>query len=458
MSFRAQQKVIFLFILSIWFCFNPGGTAADVLSLPRKFSVEVFPAMHQANPKAELRQGAVVYHFDGERVSAGWKRTNIWKSNAGRGDVQVVTTTQMKGTFRNGVLKGEQRSETVRIDPPGGYGGEFPGGPISRIFYHGVIEGRLQPDGRIKARVTTTRTGTKSLTYTTGSAGGPGTFQWIDQPAANQKPQVLEYWIPLPAEGWFSSRYIIASGAESFKLRSALERLDRYMADTGEDLLAGRYPLARRRADTIRAEIEDLGRRIRSGKGATRIALRGLPSDDAVIRRQRLQFMLGKWNEAYTIVIEALAQVQDQLNDLRHLLSANVFKSILKNYISWSNSIPTDVVSGIAGYSTVTSLADMPRGVLGWYEESQKDAGILNDQFRKKRALEALEGYYLEKRSYIQEQVREVTDLMKAVDRSPLMDLDRNFQTYFTRLGWASWQADPRRTEILARLQGDAGG
>lgn len=453
MSFRYYLKTVLFFVTLCGYCLGPIGTVTESFALPRQFSVEVFPAIHMAN----LRQEAVVYHFDGERVTAEWRRTNAWKSTSADGDVKIVTTTRMEGTFRNGVLKGEQQTETVRIDPPGGYGDEFPGGPIERVFYHGIIEGRLQPDGRIKAKATTRRTALKSLTYTV-IAGKPTTYQWIDRPVTNQQPQVLEYWIPLPAEGWFTSRYIVASGAESWRLRQALERLDRYMTETGDDLVAGRYPLARRRIDTIRAEIDDLGGYIKSEGKATRITFRGLPTDDAVIRRQRLQFMLDKWSEAYTIVIEALGQVQSQLNDLRMLLSSNVMKSILKNYINWSNSIPTDVVSGIAGYSAATSLADMPRGVLGWYEESQKDAGILKNQFRKKRALETLEGYYMEKRSYIVEQVRKVTDLIKAVDRSPLLDLDRNLKSCFTGLDWAAWQAGTRRAEAVARVQSNNGG
>ena len=122
--------------------------------------------------------------------------------------------------------------------------------------------------------------------------------------------------------------------------------------------------------------------------------------------------------------------------------------------ISWSGSIPTDVTSGIAGYSPVTGIADLPRGFLGWYQESQKDAGILNDQFRKKRALEELERFYTKKRQYIVEQRREVADLMKAVDRSPLMEMDRSLRTYFAGLGWASWMAAPLREQALAQLQG----
>lgn len=440
--------------LLAWMCTGMGSAAAGGRDLPPHFSVEVFPAFHNATRQQE----AVVYHFDGEQVSARWQRTDIAKSPTGPWEIKWVTTTQMAGTFRNGELKGEQTSEMALIEPPGGYGKDYPGGPVARMFYRGVIEGRLQPDGRIKARVTTTPTGQKVLTLQPGTNGKAAVYQWIDQPPAAQTPGVMDYWIPLPTDNWFSSRYILASGAETFRLRSALERLDRYMTEAGENLLSGRYEQARRQIDTIRAEIDDLHRSLPSGDAGSRITFRGLPTDDAVIRRLRLQFMMAKWKEAYTIVNAALDQVQRELADLRNILSANVFKSIIKNYISWSNSIPTDIESGIAGYSTATGLLDLPRGFLGWYEESQKDAGILNDQFRKKRALEELERFYEGKREYIIQQRREAADLLKAVDRSPLMALDRTLQTEFAGLGWAPWRESPRRSAALAQLQGHPNG
>ncbi|MFZ7125655.1 MAG: hypothetical protein ACOWWM_05815, partial [Desulfobacterales bacterium] len=413
-------------------------------------AAEIFPGLQ--TPQAQHEP--VVYHFDGEQVRARWKQTTVLPSASGAGNLKQVMTTEMSGTFRNGVLKGEQVSELTHIEPPGGYGEDFSGGPVVRMFYKGVIEGRLEPDGRIKAKVTTTPTGVKALTYPGGTNGAPAVYEWIDQPPPETAPGVLEYWIPLPAAGWFNSRYLLASGAETFRLRGALERLDRYMTEAGDNLLTGKYDLARRQLDTVRAEIEALRRAVNEAKGATKITFRGLPSDDAMLRRIRLQFMMGKWKEAYTIVNEALAQVQTELADLRNVLSANVFKSIIKNYISWSNSIPTDVVSGIAGYSAVTGVADLPRGFLGWYEEGRKDAGILNDQFRKKRALEALEQYYEAKREEIIVERQEVADLLKEIEGSPLPGLDGSLQSYFQGLQWAPWQADHRRADALALIEG----
>lgn len=444
-----RHKAIIYPILAMLLCSCTGTAGAGSRTLPQRFSVEIFPAVHSA----VLEQEAVVYHFDGERVSARWTRTAKAKSPNDSHEIQWITTTQMNGTFRNGMLEGEQTSEVAMIEPPGKYGRNHPGGPVARIFYRSVIEGRLQSDGRIKAKVTTTPAGNKVLTLQPGTNGAADTYRWMDQPAAAQAPAVMDYWIPLPSEGWFTSRYILASGAESFRLRNALERLDRYMNEAGANLLAGRYTRAQGQIATIRAEIDDLPPHMGTGANTTRIKFRGLPTDDAVIRQTNLQFMMNRWKEAYTIVNDALGQVQAQLADLRNVLSANVFKSIIKNYISWSGSIPTDVTSGIAGYSPITGIADLPRGFLGWYQDSQKDAGILNDQFRKKRALEELERFYVKKREYIIDQRREVANLLKAVERSPLSDMDRTLKSYFSGLGWAPWQAGYQREQALARLQ-----
>lgn len=454
MILHRNPAVSTVFILLVLSVIGYGSAPAVGSGLPQRFDVEVFPAIHNR----QLEQEPVVYRFDGNRVRAAWKRTAIAKSPTRPGNVQWVTTTRMEGTFRNGELKGEQQSETALVEEPGNYGEEFPGGPVVRIFYKGVIEGQVQPDGRIKARVTTTVSGQKVLSYQPGSGGKAPIYKWIDQPPSKQPPGVLDYWIPLPAEGWFNSRYILASGTETFRLRNALERLDRYMVEAGHNLANGKFDLARRQLDTVRAEIEDLHRTVEEGKGATGIAFRGLPSDDAMLRRAWLQFMMDKWKQEYLIVNDALAQAQTELADLSNVLSANVFKSILKNYISWSNSIPTDVVSGLAGYATVTGVADLPRGFVGWVEEGGRDAAILNDQFRKKRALEELARHCEAKREAIVAERRKVADQLKEIDRSPLIGLDRALQSYFKGLRWAPWQADLRRAEALALAQGAPNG
>ena len=443
-----NRIVTILWMLLTWTVAIAAGTPANALDLPRRFSVEVVPAIRQANHQ----QDAVVYHFDGERVSARWETHTQGAVESG-GVTRLEMTTQMEGTFRNGVLKGEQTS-VIQAIPPADYSKHHPGGPVTQMFYRGVIEGTLQPDGRIQARVTTTLTGIKTLVMDPQSDADAPRFYWKDQPVPNEAPGIIDYWVNLPTDLWFDSRFIQASGDQSFRLRSALERLDRYMNEASQNLMAGKYALARSQIGTIRAEVADLQESIRSGGHDTRITFKGLPSDDAVLQRLEMQFMMDKWKEKYTIVNESLAVVQTQLADLRHLLSTNVFKSIIKNYISWSNSIPTDVVSGIAGYSTITGIADLPRGFLGWYEAGQKDAGILNDQFRNKRALEEAERFYEQERRKIIDARQQVADQLNKKGNSGLMDLDRSLQQFFAGLGWAGWQAEPRRSETLARLKG----
>ena len=51
-----------------------------------------------------------------------------------------------------------------------------------------------------------------------------------------------------------------------------------------------------------------------------------------------------------------------------------------------------------------------------------------------------------------------MADLLKEIDRSPLPGLTRSLQSYFGDLGWAPWQADPRRVEALALAQGTPNG
>lgn len=447
MPWSCMRMLTSLVVLLI---FNTAALAvaqANRPDLPRRFSVEVSPALQMEN----VQQDAVVYRFDGERVTGAWTSVTQGAAQPGKGKTRIEMRYQLTGTFRNGVLKAEQRSVMHAI-PPAGYSKHHPGGPVVIGEYLGVIEGRLQSDGRIKAQLSTTLVRYRTLLEETGSGGAP-THRWVEQPVPKQTPKASEFWIALPAAGWFNTRYIQASGAEHFQLRGALERLDRYMNEASQNLLDGQFALARKQIGTIRAEVGDLGKMIRKERLDTTIVFQGLPTDDAMLQRYEMQFMMDKWKELYIICNDALAEVQTQLADLRNILSVNVFKSILKNYINWSNSIPTDVVSGLAGYSTITGIADLPRGFLGWYEEGQKDAGILRDQFRTKRALETLEGFYEQQRREIIDERRKVAERLKALDKSPLMGMDRDLQKFFAKLRWADWQADPKRGEAPARLE-----
>lgn len=420
---------------------------------PQRYSVEIFPSVHTGT----CEQEAVVYQFDGERVRASWTRTDLLPDSPGSVNVKTVSTTRMEGTFRDGELRAEQTTETAVVHPPGSFTKDHPGGPVVRMFFRGEIEGRLQPDGRIKARVTTRATGSKALTLRT-AADGAESYRWADNPNFATAPAVLDYWIPVPADNWFGGQFVAASGAQSFRLRSALERLDAHMAQASANLVAGKYDLARRQLDTVREEVADLGEQVKAGGDRTNVTFRGLPTDGIMLRREGLRIMMEYWEGYYRVANESLGAVQRELADLRHVLSGNAFKSILKNYINWSNSVPTDAMSWVAGYSPLTTIADVPRGVAGWCSEAEKDAGVLNDQFRKKRSLEELERFYEGQRDTFVAKRREVADLLRALEQGPAVEIDRAQQTFFSGLRWAVWlESGERRTaaELLEQYRGD---
>jgi len=73
---------------------------------------------------------------------------------------------------------------------------------------------------------------------------------------------------------------------------------------------------------------------------------------------------------------------------------------------------------------------DMPRKLLGWYEESEKDASILKDQANVIRYLSNLREFYLKRGEGI---TKETQNLKKIIEElTPVQELHSEMENYLS--------------------------
>ena len=438
-NMRSRCKYILICLLAVFPFMNATPWAC---TFEQGYDVTVYPEV--ATPG--LQQDAIIYHFEQGRVTSRWSRRMTY-SNGSRS----FLTADLTGTFTNGTLKCEQTSEMNMYMPRGTEPPGMPDGLHMIIKQTSYITGTLNNQGKILGRVKIVTKEILSLAPNPKDKGQ--TMIWTPLPDLSGSPdEFMDLAINLPYTLWYASDNIIACGAESLAVRRILERIDEHWNALSDTIGKMQYPLAASQIRTLKSDILDLEKEIHGSGLDCEIVFSGLPTDDMMIRLIRLRFMMEEWKDAYHIVNEALGSVQTQLAETRRVLTVNVFKSIIKNYINWSNSVPTDVVAGLSQYSFITGVADFPRSGLGMYEESQKDTAILSDQFKTKVTLEALEPFYDKKRDYVLEQADRTTTLIRQTKPSSLEPLDRSLILFFSNLKRASWQESPVKKKAMEQL------
>jgi hypothetical protein len=121
--------------------------------------------------------------------------------------------------------------------------------------------------------------------------------------------------------------------------------------------------------------------------------------------------------------------------------SANVLRSVFKNYINWGTSIPTGAEDLLSIYdpNNIFGPVDLPRKFLGFYEEANNDASILQNQVRTIKLLSELRKFYEEKMTNSTTERRELFKIIN--DLKPLEEKDSALRTYFSSLGWAKFRS-----------------
>ncbi|RFP89757.1 hypothetical protein DZK27_04635 [Rhodobacteraceae bacterium 63075] len=197
---------------------------------------------------------------------------------------------------------------------------------------------------------------------------------------------VTRYAVAIPLEGAASAgAYITASGVDGFHAESLLEDINRFAASLEQSIARHEFDLAARQVESLNAYLADL-----EAAGA-RWQWTRRPTAAGVTRYNELMEAIELYRLAHLDTQARVNDVRQQLLVLRTNFSGNIVKSMLKSTINWMNVVPTDPVSGLAGYSDIAGALLLPQSLQSWKETADSDASILASQARAIRHFEALE-------------------------------------------------------------------
>lgn len=103
------------------------------------------------------------------------------------------------------------------------------------------------------------------------------------------------------------------------------------------------------------------------------------------------------WHNHGQLATERATATNEVLLANQNVLSLNVLKALFKNYLDWTNAIPSaspESLLGLFGGVAEQVPWDMPRSLSGWLETAEQDASILQKQAVTIKNLQALREFY----------------------------------------------------------------
>ncbi|MCK5796644.1 MAG: hypothetical protein KAI47_05655 [Deltaproteobacteria bacterium] len=220
-----------------------------------------------------------------------------------------------------------------------------------------------------------------------------------DQEATNK----FHFKIGKSAGAWYSSRNVVATGTEDFRVRGRLDYIQRFFNQIEAAAKKRDFAAARRILARLKTEVKSLEEAIREqkakGKGTCKVTIMGSPLGQVLADMKKIKLMTRKWKDLAVIATGNVQKINGMLHKTQMTFSANVLRSVFKNYINWGTSIPTGAEDLLTSYDPNNRLTpfDLPRKVMGWWETANKDSSILKNQVRTIRILSQLRTFYLKK-------------------------------------------------------------
>lgn len=248
------------------------------------------------------------------------------------------------------------------------------------------------------------------------------------------------------ADGWYSSENIVVSGTEDFSLRNKIDQIQRFYKEIETALLAKNFNGARMHItnlqtslNTLKSEIERL-KREKPGFECN-VSLMGSPSDLSMDNLNKLEKMSDLWKTQYDIASENTLKINQLLLNKQMGLTTNIMKSVLKNYIEWGTSLPSDWTDFVASFD-LTSTANgvlMPVKMSQWYESAGEDSSILKDQAMGIKMLSELREFYQERTKLSVEERKQLINNKNEL--LPVKAMDAQLKAYLGSLTWLKWLA-----------------
>jgi hypothetical protein len=260
-----------------------------------------------------------------------------------------------------------------------------------------------------------------------------------EQDETNTATATFYFVIEVDEEMWYSSNNIKATGTEDFSVRNNLDRIQEFYDLIEKALLDKNWSSAKMHWGNLKNSIGELQGNIDRAKQKDKnytctVTLIGLPSDVSMGHITDLKDMSEKWKECWSICSENYSMINDKLLTNKLGFTENVMRSIFKNYLSWGTSIPSSAPDILTLYDpkNIFTPLDLPRKVMGWYEDAQNDASILKDQVGTMQYLNALSEFYRKKMDNSIVERQAIVDIMNEL--KPVEAMHSEMQSYISGL------------------------
>lgn len=247
------------------------------------------------------------------------------------------------------------------------------------------------------------------------------------------------------AGAWYNSANISVVGEDNFSVRNNLDEIQRLYGEIANNLKQKDFPSAESNLENLKGAISNLKTTIEDQKNKNPnfqcdVTFIGLPTNLIMQDVQKFQLLADKWKEMYLISQTNVSQINNMLLNVQNGFSANVLRSVFKNYINWGTSIPTGAFDLLTIYdpNNVLGPVDLPRKVMGWWEDANNDAGILKNQVQSIKMLSQLRKFYLEK---MEKNTDERKQFFKVINElKPAKMMHESTKIYMSSLPYAKWK------------------
>ncbi|WP_319411961.1 hypothetical protein [uncultured Cohaesibacter sp.] len=404
----------------------------------RDFDLVVEPAIDESktihNTLYHIEQEAIIYRFRGRSVTSEWN----WRTTSKDGTFTGSFT--LEGTFVDGILKATSKgvSKSFLKNLPPQYD---PGKPFWIGYRQGTIEGAVTPEGRFRIHssdIVYRQTGlvSQSILDANGQVTGYK-LAYSELPTKGLAPTVKDYSLELPFEveaaSWYRSKYFIASGERDDKLGWVLDRLSGQMEALSQNLVKGMLPLARQQWQSIRASLKELEVQMADKRNVS-LSLAASPADASMEQIRRLETLSKAHVKLHKLALTQNAQLLRSIEALKLNFMSNVMKVATLSFISWTNVIPTDMYTGLEGYSLNTSLFALPKTLVSWQQQAKENAAILKNQTVTIRMMEVYADYWSDVADRCVSENRKIHDRLDGMRKDELASFASEITAFFSSL------------------------
>jgi len=245
-------------------------------------------------------------------------------------------------------------------------------------------------------------------------------------------------------EVWYSSRNIIAKGMENFTVRNELNEVQKFYNLIEKYLLKNDQKNCLIQIQNLKNYVNEVKRAINDAKQKNpeyncKVTLIGLPTDLSMEHLNKLEVLKSKWKERFLISQVNSSKINDLLLQSQMGFSANVLKSVIKNYVNWGSGLPTGVENILTIYDpkNIFGVIDLPRNVLAWYQDAENDAGILKNQVMNIKRLTELRNFYLDNSANSVKESKKLHEIIKDFDFAKKQNT--TLEQYFKSISGLNW-------------------